>query len=176
MDDFKALSTFPNHPRIWLRYVDDIFVAHKAEHIQQFLIHLNSLDPQIRFTTEAPNQQGSLPFLDALVLVGTNESLVTTVYRDPTHRSVSTLGQPAEHHQQILVSLTHSYIGPRLFAQTNNYWDKNNNISRQPLAGVITLAGSFTDLKLNWTISRVYSTTTTTLILIRTPTKPRMSS
>ena len=65
--------------------MDDTFAAHKAEHTQQFLINLNSLDPHIHFTMEAPNQQGFLPSLDTLVLVGTNESLVTTVYRKPTH-------------------------------------------------------------------------------------------
>ena len=54
---------------------------------------------------------------------------------------------------------THSYMGPIQFAQTNNYWDKNNNIYRLPLAGAITWTGSFTDLKLNWIIS----TTTTPL-------------
>ena len=57
----RALSTSPNLPRIWLRYVDN-FVVLKAEHSQQFLTHLNSLNTHIQFTTETPNQQGSLPF------------------------------------------------------------------------------------------------------------------
>ena len=34
---------------------------------------------------EAAYQEGSLPFLDTLVSVGTNGSLVMTVYRNPTH-------------------------------------------------------------------------------------------
>ena len=52
MEDFKAraLSTSSNLPRIWLRYVDNTFV-HKAEHVQQFLTHLNSLNPHIQFIT-----------------------------------------------------------------------------------------------------------------------------
>ena len=42
MEYFKVrtLSTSPNPPRIWLRYVDDTFVVHKAEHSQQFLTTL----------------------------------------------------------------------------------------------------------------------------------------
>ena len=87
MEDFKAraLSISPNPPSIWLRYVDDTFVVQKKEHSQQCLTHRNSLIFQIQFTTEASNQQGSLPFLDTLVSVGTNHSLVTTGYRKLTH-------------------------------------------------------------------------------------------
>ena len=72
-------------PRIWLRYMDDTFSVHKAEHSQQFLTHLDSLNPHIQLTTETSNQQGSLPFLDTLVFVCTDGSLITTVFRKPTH-------------------------------------------------------------------------------------------
>ena len=51
------------------------------------------MTPKIQLAMEAPYQQGSLPFLDTLVSVGTHGSLITTVYMD------------------------HIYIGPRLFAQ-----------------------------------------------------------
>ena len=52
MKDFenRAISTAPIPPRIWLRYVDDTFIIHKAEHSLQFLLHLNSLKPNIQFT------------------------------------------------------------------------------------------------------------------------------
>ena len=66
-------------------FVDNTFAVHKAEHTQQFLTHLNSLNPHIQVTTDNPSQQGSLSFLDTLVSVGPNGSLVTTVYRKPTH-------------------------------------------------------------------------------------------
>ena len=47
MEDFKtrALRSLPNQPRIWLRFFNDTFVIHNAEHTQQFLSHLNFLDP-----------------------------------------------------------------------------------------------------------------------------------
>ena len=110
MEDFKAkmLSTSPNPPRIWLTYVDDTFVVHKAEHTQQFLIQLNSLNLHKHFTTETPHQQGSLPFLDTLVSADPNGSLITTVFRKPTHRPILTLQQPSQHHQQIQ-HLQHTY-------------------------------------------------------------------
>ena len=39
--------------------VNDAFVMCKAEHTQQFLTHLNSLDSNIQFITESQDQQGS---------------------------------------------------------------------------------------------------------------------
>ena len=61
MEDFepRAISSAPNPPRVLLMYVDDTIVIHKAEHTQQFLNHLNSLNPpHIQFRTEVLNQQG----------------------------------------------------------------------------------------------------------------------
>ena len=46
--------------------MDNTFVIHKKEH-NQFLTHLNSLNPHIQFTTEAPTEHGAIPFLDTLV-------------------------------------------------------------------------------------------------------------
>ena len=39
MEDFKArvLSSSPKWPRIWLRFMDDTLIVHKAEHTQWFL-------------------------------------------------------------------------------------------------------------------------------------------
>ena len=34
---------------------------------------------------EEPNQDGSLPFLDTQISTGPNNTLITTVYRKPTH-------------------------------------------------------------------------------------------
>ena len=42
-------------------------------------------DPHIQLTMEEPIQDGSLPFLDTKVSPGPNNTLITTVYRKPTH-------------------------------------------------------------------------------------------
>ena len=57
MEEFesKAISTAPNPPKLWLRYVDDTFVIQKAEYSKQFLHHISSIDPHIQFTTEDPD-------------------------------------------------------------------------------------------------------------------------
>ena len=70
-------------PKVWLRYVDDTFVVLESEESGQFLQHLNSLDPNIKFTQE--NLTISLPFLDCLVSLKEDGSLSTSVYRKPTH-------------------------------------------------------------------------------------------
>ena len=61
-----------------------IFI-HKAEHTQQFLNHLRSLDTSIQFTTKSSDQQGSLPFLDTLTSQGSDGTFITTLHRKPTH-------------------------------------------------------------------------------------------
>ena len=66
-------------------YIDETFVTQEAKHSQQLLQHIHSQDPHIQFTIEEPNQEGTLPFPDTLVFPGPNNSLVTTVYRKPTH-------------------------------------------------------------------------------------------
>ena len=48
----RALSTAVNLPRRWERFVDDTFVILKTDHKEEFLQHINSVDPSIQFTTE----------------------------------------------------------------------------------------------------------------------------
>ena len=50
-----------------------------------FLEHINSIDPNIRFTSEDQKEDGSIPFLDVLIIPEENGKLNTTVYRKPTH-------------------------------------------------------------------------------------------
>ena len=83
--EIKAISTATNLPRIWFRYVDDAFIIQKAEHSQQFLQHINSIDPHIHIPAEDPNSDGSLPFLDTLVTPAPDNTLLKTVYRKLTH-------------------------------------------------------------------------------------------
>ena len=48
----RALSSAVNPPRWWKRFVDDTFVILKKDHKEEFLHHINSVDPSIQFTTE----------------------------------------------------------------------------------------------------------------------------
>ena len=84
MEEFevKTFPPSPTPPSLWLRFVDDTFVINKAEHSQELLQHINSQDPHIQFTVE-PTQQDSLPFLDTLITIQPDNTLITTVYRNP---------------------------------------------------------------------------------------------
>ena len=65
--------------------MDDTFVIHKEVNKQDFLQHINSVDPAIKFTVEDNKEDGSIPFLDTIVKPEEDGSLSITVYRKPTH-------------------------------------------------------------------------------------------
>ena len=81
----RALNTSQHPPSLWKRYVDDTLTIIKKEHKDTFLDHINSIDPNIRFTSEDQKEDGSIPFLDVLIIPEENGKLNTTVYRKPTH-------------------------------------------------------------------------------------------
>ena len=47
--------------------------------------HINSIDHIIQFTCDKPRDDGSIPFLDMLIIPDEECRLNTTVYRKPTH-------------------------------------------------------------------------------------------
>ena len=79
----KAPSTAPT-TRLWQRHVDDRFVIQKEVNKQDFLQHINSVDPAIQFTVENNKEDGAIPFLDTIVKPEADESLSITIYRKPT--------------------------------------------------------------------------------------------
>ena len=87
MEEFeiKAISTAEYPPGIWKRYVDDTCVIIEATKKEGFLEHINSIDPHTQFTTEDAKAGGSIPFLDTIVMLQPENSLLTSVHRKPTH-------------------------------------------------------------------------------------------
>ena len=83
--DVKTVSTAPHTTYLWKRYVDDTFTIIKSSQRRAFLDHINSIDQHIQFTSEEQKEDGSMPFLDILVMPSEDGSLSTTVYRKPTH-------------------------------------------------------------------------------------------
>ena len=81
----EAISTAPDPPTFWRRFVDDTFVIIQKAKEDSFFNHINSIDNKIQFTKEASRSDGSMPFLDTLVTINGDGSLNTKVYRKPTH-------------------------------------------------------------------------------------------
>ena len=84
MEDFetKAINTAEYPPRIWKRYIDNICVVIDSAKKEGFLEHIN-IGPHIQFTTEDPKANGSIPFLDTIVVPQPDNFLCTLVYRKP---------------------------------------------------------------------------------------------
>lgn len=79
-----AKTSFQYFPRIWYRYVDDVFaVFDRSEDLQNFTNQLNSIYPTIKFTSET-EINNTLPFLDVLVIKNSNK-IEFDIYRKPTH-------------------------------------------------------------------------------------------
>ena len=62
----RALATTDIPLKFWKHYVDDTCAALPASSVQQFLDHLNGVEPSIQFTVELETD-GKLPFLDVLL-------------------------------------------------------------------------------------------------------------
>ena len=82
---YKLLNTAPHPPSLWRRFVGDTFVVIQAAHKDRFIEHINFIDGRIQFTMEESRSDGSMSFLDTLVIPQPDGSLSTTVYRKPTH-------------------------------------------------------------------------------------------
>lgn len=95
-------------PRVWFRYVDDIFAVVKKNDIQTTLDILNSQFETIKLTCETETD-GVLPFLD-LELQRVNEKLEFGVYHKPTStmRTITNDSHcPIQHKQAAYHSLVH---------------------------------------------------------------------
>ena len=80
----RAIITFIEPPKLWLRYVDDTLSKLKKIHVTSFLEHLNNQHPRINFTTEIQEDE-KIAFLDTLVHVLQNGETKITIYRKATH-------------------------------------------------------------------------------------------
>ena len=76
----ERLSVLLSTPRAWYRFVDDTWVIQKQAHKQEFLDHINSMDPAIKFTVEGTQTNGAIAFLDTLVAPLADNSLPFKVY------------------------------------------------------------------------------------------------
>ena len=86
----KAAITALAAPRLWTRYVDDMFVIwpNGQDKLEGFHQHLNSQYPQIKFTMER-EEDNKISFLDVAV-TRKNGNFTTKVFRKPTRTDLYT--------------------------------------------------------------------------------------
>ena len=70
-------------PRVWKRYVDDVFALARERYLPKTLNLLNSRHSSINFTVEK-EIDGKLPFLDLLITRKENNRIKFGIYRKPT--------------------------------------------------------------------------------------------
>ena len=88
MSEFEEKYVYTRHlkPRVWYRYIDDIFCIwqHGVTELNNFIEHLNGAHETIKFTVETSRE--SINFLDTTVMIR-DRDLTTTLYVKPTDRN-----------------------------------------------------------------------------------------
>jgi hypothetical protein len=126
--EFLAQQSLSYFPRVWIRYVDDVFaIFNKNEDINNFTRQLNSIYPSIKFTFEIEiNKQ--LPFLDLLVIKN-DKNIEFDIYRKSTHTEryiTSDSFHPPQQKRAIFHSLIHRLINTPLSKE--NFQKELNHI------------------------------------------------
>ena len=81
----------------------------KKQHAQEFTDHINSIDPNIEFTTEEEEHR-SLAFLDTLTVIKQDGSLDIKIYRKRTHTDQYlnfSSNHPVQHKLGVIQTLYH---------------------------------------------------------------------
>ena len=81
--ELTAISTALHSPKVWNRFVDDVYSILKRTSLENVFHHINNLHQNIKFTMEKESN-GVLAFLDTL-LKRNNGKISVLVYRKPTH-------------------------------------------------------------------------------------------
>ena len=86
LEQYKLMSNASFNPKLYIRYVDDIFaVFDKDAQFEPFLDHINSQHPNIKFTVE--KSIDSLPFLNTEIKI-VGDSFESIIYRKASNTNV----------------------------------------------------------------------------------------
>ena len=79
----QLIDTSPKKPKIWLRFIDDIFMiwGHGRHALEDFKHLANNILPTIKFSFNSNEQE--ILFLDTIIYRG-NNYILTTLYHKPT--------------------------------------------------------------------------------------------
>ena len=127
----RAISTALLPPWIWKRYVDDTLVIQHQSHKEDFLRHINLVDPSIQFHYGGIQGRWSHPLYRYHHTTSTRWNPHNRVYRKPTHTD---LYIPCDSYHNLSAKYsvinTLSHIGHTIYS-LHNYWRMNYNIWRK---------------------------------------------
>jgi hypothetical protein len=118
----RALAEAKHPPRLWRRYVDDTYAVLKKSHGQEFTDFLNTVDDDIKWTTEGEvvlkgsgegeeeSTERALAFLDTWSVIKEDGSVKTKVFRKETHTDQYlsfNSNHPLEHKRGVVRTLMH---------------------------------------------------------------------
>lgn len=105
MNQFEnGIKTNPIFPRVWVRYVDDVFAVVDNRKIPKVLEMLNA---SLRFTHEIENDDHELLFLDLTIKHGENGRLTYGIYRKPTSTKRSITSDSYHHYSHKMSNFHH---------------------------------------------------------------------
>ena len=89
----QALENLEEKPSFFVRYIDDYagLWTHGQQSLIDFVTHLNSLHPTLRFTLEHSGGGSGVPFLDTLVTVASDDNatkIETELFIKPTNSGI----------------------------------------------------------------------------------------
>ena len=61
-----AITTVLHPPKVWKRFVDDVYSILKRTHLEKFFHHINNLHQNMKFTMEE-ERNGELAILETLL-------------------------------------------------------------------------------------------------------------
>ena len=123
----KAIESANLKPKLWIRYVDDVFVVWPfgRERLLKFLDHLNSIHPRIQFTLEL-EENNRQPFLDVQVMRTQEGHLEHTVSRKPTHTN-RYLNAEFHHHPSQIQAVANTLISRSIRLTNDNHRSQELN-------------------------------------------------
>ena len=81
-----AITTALHPPKVWERFVDDVYSILKRTHLENFFHHINNLHQNIKFTMEE-GSNGELAFLDTLLKRNNGQfSVIPTLQLPPPNK------------------------------------------------------------------------------------------
>ena len=111
-----AITTALHPPKVWERFVDDVYSILKRTYLGNFFHHINDLHQNIKLTMEEESN-GELAFLDTL-LKRNNGEISVLVYRKPTH-TYQYLHYTSHHQTSCKESVVSSLFNRACFIITN---------------------------------------------------------